>query len=348
MTEGAPPPAMKKAPLLRPELQFILCALGIYSCYLYYGVLQERIYKTPHGATGAKFTFSALLLTAQTLTNALCALLFLLATRTPLASANGKANVHLGDYFSVSLSYLLAMWFSFTALRHMSYPMQALGKSCKLIPVMLMGILIRRRRHPPRDFVCVLLISAGVALFSWKSGKSSTPTSPLGVVLLLLSLFMDGVTGPLQERLVARHNPSTHQLMFWQNLVACAICACMSAVTEGAAAPAFVARHPAVVRDIAAFAVMSALGQNFIFYTVRNFSALAVTTITTTRKMFTILLSIVLFNHRMVARQWVGLVLVFLAIAWNTLAKSRERERARKEALAAGKDADGKKVTKTN
>lgn len=344
MTES-PAPSTMKPTLIRTELQFILCALGIYACYLYYGVLQERIYNTPHGLEGAKFTFSALLLTAQTFTNAFCALLFLLATRTQLVHPpNGK--LPLSEYLSVSLSYLLAMWFSFTALRHMSYPMQALGKSCKMIPVMLMGILIRRRRHPPRDFVCVGLISAGVALFSWKKKATATPTSALGVGLLFASLLMDGVTGPLQERLVARHNPTTHQLMFWQNLVACFICAAMSLVTEGAAAPAFVARHPAVLRDIAAFAVMSAMGQNFIFYTVRNFSALAVTTITTTRKMFTILLSIVLFNHRMVARQWVGLVLVFTAIAWNTVAKNRER--AAKAAATAGKDADGKKVTKTN
>lgn len=321
------------------EVQLVICALGIYACYLRYGLLQERIYSSSHGPLNEKFRFSSFLLVIQTSTNAIVALLVILSRFFP-APAGAEQRPHSirrawTEYAVVSLAYLSAMLFSFSALSHMSYPMQALGKSCKMIPVMLMGIVIRGRRYSPREFLCVGLISIGVALFSWKgkkAGAEAVPNSPLGFLLLFASLLMDGVTGPLQERLVARHNPSTHQMMFWQNACS-AIWLLFGSFFSGelVAGSEFVLKYPAVLWDVLLFSVVSALGQNFIFYTVRNFNALIVTTITTTRKMFTILLSIFVYNHKIIGRQWVGLVLVFFAIGWEAVAKQQKRRKQEKK-----------------
>lgn len=330
------PPQPPARPRIRQEFQLVLCALGIYGCYLRYGLLQERIYSSAHGPDNERFTQSSFLLLVQTFANALVALIALSLTPRPTPAAKDakqsqphSARRALPEYAVVSLAYLSAMLFSFTALRYMSYPMQALGKSCKMIPVMLMGIVIRKRRYKPREFMCVALITMGVAMFSWKSKKSAVGNSPLGFLLLFASLFMDGVTGPLQERLIARHNPSTHQLMFWQNICSVVWLGAGSVLSgELSTALQFVARFPAVMGDIMLFSLVSALGQNFIFYTVRNFNALIVTTITTTRKMFTVLLSIFVYNHAMAPRQWVGLVLVFVAIGWEAAAKQRAKSAA--------------------
>ncbi|CAN8065546.1 unnamed protein product [Agarophyton chilense] len=334
-------PAPRKP--LRQEWQLLICTLGIYVCYLRYGLLQERIYSTEYGFGAERFTYSSFLVAVQTFTNASVALLVMCLglfaepkqrEREPSDKSQPKRfgtvrGVPLLDYAFVSLSYLSAMLFSFTALNHMSYPMQALGKSCKMIPVMLMGIAIRRHRYSVREYFCVALITLGVALFSWNSKKAANaePTSILGFLLLFASLFMDGVTGPLQERLVARYKPSTHQLMFWQNFCSVVwLLAGLVATGEGVRAGSFVLRHPHVMIDVMQFSLVSAFGQNFIFYTVRNFSALIVTTITTTRKMFTVLLSIFLYNHQMEPRKWVGLALVFVAISWEAAAKQRAKK----------------------
>lgn len=334
---------------VRKELQLVICALGIYSCYLRYGLLQERIYSTSYG-NDEKFSFSLFLVAVQTATNAAVALVVLqlglfaddakegqdkgkdgaiesVVPKQPVAKSFGVVNgIPLFDYAIVALAYLLAMVFSFTALNHMSYLMQALGKSCKMIPVMFMGIFIRKRSYSPREFACVFLISIGVALFSWKSKKSTIPSSPLGFALLFASLLMDGVTGPLQERLIARYAPSTHQLMFWQNVASVVWLAIALVFTgEGTSAMSFVVRHPGVMSDIMLFSAVSAIGQNFIFYTVRNFNALIVTTITTTRKMFTIILSIIVYKHSVAPRQWIGLLLVFISIIWEAIAKQKAK-----------------------
>lgn len=357
-TASSAPVTPRKSPVSQ-EFQLLFCTLGIYACYLRYGLLQEQIYSTSYGLEAEKFIYSSFLLVIQTSTNALVALLMLTLglfksepsakkekneQTSPSPSFGVIRGVPIAEYALVALSYLSAMLFSFTALNHMSYPMQALGKSCKMIPVMLMGIVIRKRRYAPREFVCVGLVTLGVAMFSWKSKKSTVPTSPLGFALLFGSLFMDGVTGPLQERLVARHTPSTHQLMFWQNMCSAVWLSLLLLVTgDGVRAIAFVTRHPSVMYNIMLFSLVSALGQNFIFYTVRNFNALIVTTITTTRKMFTVLLSIFVYNHAMVARQWVGLVLVFIAIGWEAAAKQAARKAMASKKVAEQTKEEAKK-----
>lgn len=332
-----------------PEsVQLIACAVGIYACYLNYGLLQERIYSGEYGVTKERYTYSTFLLCVQTFVNALGAFIALKVTGVSAAVPSVSA---LREYALVALAYLSAMWFSFTALGHMTYPMQALGKSCKMVPVMLLGVVIRGRKYSVREYMCVLLITAGVGMFSYrpeKAAASEAPTSALGVGLLLASLFCDGLTGPLQERLVARLSPGTHQLMLWQNVCACAwLTGALGLSGEGTRALSFVVRHPAVLRHIMMFSFVSALGQNFIFYTVRHFSALAVTTITTTRKMFTILLSIAYFKHKIAPRQWAGLALVFAAIGWEAIAKARRKattkSTTREKAKAAFKRAEALK-----
>lgn len=98
----------------------------------------------------------------------------------------------------------------------------------------------------------------------------------------------------------------------------------------------FTERHPSVISSILLFGLTSALGQvsegrsgaqplcswdcndylscfqTFIFMTVVSFGPLTCSIVTTTRKFFTILGSVILFGNVMTSLQWVGTVLVFL------------------------------------
>jgi len=52
--------------------------------------------------------------------------------------------------------------------------------------------------------------------------------------------------------------------------------------------------NPEIVPMILKFSLYSAIGQSFIFYTVAHFDPLVCSTVTTTRKIFSVLLSIFL------------------------------------------------------
>ena len=228
------------------------------------------------------------------------------------------------------------------------------------------------------------------------------PVYPIYRDMTLTTLVLDGLTGPLQERLFAGAagggaRPSTHMVMLFSNLwalvylclllfaddTAAALCgapcrarlavtvanaaralpgglglgdgavtpamlgpllgvpagadvAAVAAITNATGVPplqshfgaalAHCKGYPDVVPKLLLFAVASAVGQNFIFYTLGNTSALTCTTITTTRKFFTILASVVLFpgrNH-VNPHQWAAVATVFGGLGLNALAKRRK------------------------
>ena len=51
----------------------------------------------------------------------------------------------VSDYWIYGVCYTLAMIFSNSSLKHVNYPTQVLGKSCKMIPVLLAGTLFGSR-----------------------------------------------------------------------------------------------------------------------------------------------------------------------------------------------------------
>merc|ERR550514_975321 len=72
---------------------------------------------------------------------------------------------------------------------------------------------------------------------------------------------------------------------------------------------AFCLQNPAIFKDILKFVACSALGQAFIFYTISSFDPLVCTTVTTTRKVFSVLLSIFTKGHQLNTQGWSGIAM---------------------------------------
>jgi UDP-galactose transporter B1 len=70
----------------------------------------------------------------------------------------------------------------------------------------------------------------------------------------------------------------------------------------------FCTANPVIFEKILKFAVCSAIGQSFIFYTISEFNSLVCTTVTTTRKVFSVLLSIFINGHTLSSTGWAGIV----------------------------------------
>ena len=82
---------------------------------------------------------------------------------------------------------------------------QVLAKSCKMIPVMLMGTILGGKVYSSLEYVCALLIAAGISLFAKQSAaevtkKLASPNAPLGYLLCFLNLAFDGYTNAMQVR----------------------------------------------------------------------------------------------------------------------------------------------------
>jgi UDP-galactose transporter B1 len=72
----------------------------------------------------------------------------------------------------------------------------------------------------------------------------------------------------------------------------------------------------------------------FIFLTIKYFDALVLTTVTTTRKFFTILVSVVMYGHSLNNKQWLAVLLVFFGLSGEVYDKYEKKKAQRAKAVA--------------
>lgn len=108
------------------------------------------------------------------------------------------------------------------------------------------------------------------------------------------------------------YKPTINHLMFTVNLMTTLICI-IGLVLKGDLIDSLIycKSHPFVVLDIVLISVLQVLGQVSIYFIVLNFKQHIFPLVSTTRKVFTVLLSIFIFNHKMNGYQWCALILVF-------------------------------------
>ncbi|XP_013136527.1 PREDICTED: solute carrier family 35 member B1 homolog [Papilio polytes] len=295
----------------RSEIRFIFYAGAIFICYFIFAMLQEKITRGKYGDND-KFTCALSLVLIQCFVN------YLFAQILMVSWTHEKDTTRTVYYFSSALTYLLAMLCSVMALQWVNYPTQVVGKAAKPIPVMILGVLIGRKSYPLKKYLFVLLIVIGVALFMYKDqGKKTSDDSGMGIgeLLLLVSLTMDGLTGAVQERIKSESSPTAYSMMLntnWWSTIISAIGVLLSG--EIFKFVAFVTQYPEILVYLISFALMGALGQLFIFFMVAEFGPLPCSVVTTTRKFFTVLASVVIFGNVLLGRQWIGAVLVFTGL----------------------------------
>lgn len=206
-------------------------------------------------------------------------------------------------YFQCAVFITSAAPFGFAALSYITYPAMVLGKSCKLVPVMIMNVLLYRRKFARHKYLVVAMVTLGITMFMGfgkekpskggkasksASGELSAYTQLIGITYLLINLAIDGATNSTQDEIFARYKVTGQQMMFWINLFSTALTSVISVLplpyipvlhpsssgTELQGALEFIRTHPSVVVPLAQFALTGALGQLFIFETLQHFGSL--------------------------------------------------------------------------
>ncbi|KAF8569107.1 hypothetical protein P879_06000 [Paragonimus westermani] len=307
------------------EVAFLLfCALGVFFSYLFYGILQEKITKSRYGVQRDEFKYFFSMLFFQCIINSVFAGLAQKVRNEP------RGPVSESKFALCGFTYIGAMFASNYSLKFVSYPTQVISKSVKPIPVMFLNVLLAKRNYPLRKYLFVIMISAGVILFMYKNKASNNPTVfGFGEFLLVLlfcgyqsilqiiSLLLDGLTGGVQESL-SKYKIGPYTLMLHMNLWSLIyLASALIATGEVFLFVQFVHRHPVILTNVALFGLTSAIGQIFLFTLLTNFGSLMCAIVTTTRKFFTVLASIILFSHAMSTSQWIGTLLVFAGIFFD-------------------------------
>ncbi|CAH0520937.1 unnamed protein product [Peronospora belbahrii] len=222
---------------------------------------------------------------------------------------------------------------SMIALRYVTYITRILGKSCKSIPVMIMGVLLGKK-YAFKKYVSVIVLSIGVALFLLETARDKqhhavehnesndilpeqarTPNVVLGLLLLVLSLLFDGATGALEDKFMETYHIGAFDLMYYVNIYK-ALFSAIGMVVNGEVLVFFQYVVP-LLPNLLVLSLTGAFGQAFVFFTISKFGALTTAIIGTCRKVLSIVLSIFLFGHVLSLDQVIGLGLSFAGIGLN-------------------------------
>lgn len=315
-------------------LKLLIAAAGIYGAYLNYGVYQDEVMKYTSSCTPAqlkggckveKFAKVWFLNMLEALGSALLASLGFLFLKSNDVRKLPHSLIALS-----SLTQTTAKFGMVTSLVYnVSYAVVTLAKSAKMAPVMV-GELLRGKRYSAQQYLQVEHIILGTILVSLKPSKSGQANEMMGLACILLSLVGDGLTGYAQglcknKMKSAALKENAHESMFFTNLYMAVVCAGMAAYFgQLDSGIKFCQNNPKVLGDIVRFCVCSAVGQVFIFFTIANFDSLTSTTITTTRKIFTVLLAIYMDygKNPMDLTNWIGLLMAVIGISFEIVEKA--------------------------
>lgn len=238
----------------------------------------------------------------------------------------------------------LASPIGYIALDYISFPLVILTKSSKPVPVMLVGIFLYGRKYPWYKYVSVLMLCGGIFIFSFakpgKAGKEiAMMTQIFGICLVGINLFLDGYTNNHQDYIFKQYKVTSLQMMksvnTWQVLYLVGYLLACHAVwgddSELSRAYVLFTHSSALRLDILLFCICASVGQVFIFAVMKEFGSLTWVTLSITRKLVTIIVSVVMFNHAIGLSQWGGVAMVFGGMMLEVYMSYQEADKSTKK-----------------
>ncbi|KAM7464542.1 hypothetical protein LguiA_032663 [Lonicera macranthoides] len=225
---------------LRRVLVLTFCVVGIWSAYIYQGVLQETLSTKQFGLDKKRFEHLAFLNLAQSVVCLVWSFIMI-----KIWSSSGSGGAPCWSYWSAGITNnispamgiealntvqnVITLWYiqsSIVSIKNTKFQGEnlsamVLAKSSKMIPVMLMGTLVYGIRYTIPEYVCSLLVADGVSAFALSKipiqcldvfqtstktiSKLAHPNAPLGYGLCFLNLAFDGFTNATQDSIATRY-----------------------------------------------------------------------------------------------------------------------------------------------
>ncbi|CCF58705.1 hypothetical protein KAFR_0F01090 [Kazachstania africana CBS 2517] len=327
----------------RSVVKLLVCAVGIYTSFLTWALVQEPLTTRIWPNADERFQYPNVIAISQAGMAMLVGYVYLKwkkSTYDPWEL--------IWDYRKeltmISLTQSTSNPLATYSLQYVDYLTYMLAKSCKMIPVLMVHLLLYRTPIETQKKYVSLLVTAGVTIFTvgGSNGKISRSGgqcfSLYGFGMLAASLLLDGLTNATQDKMLKSSRKSnqsdnkksklkvvtgTH-LMFALNLFIIlwnTLYLVIIDTTQYNNATRLLSLDPDILYYLAAYSICGALGQCFIFYTLEQYGSLVLIMITVTRKMMSMVLSIAVYGKAVNLIQWLGIFTVFGGILWESLAK---------------------------
>ncbi|CAF4689196.1 unnamed protein product [Rotaria sp. Silwood1] len=198
------------------------------------------------------------------------------------------------SYLILPILTVAAMGLSTHSVGYLNYPTQLMFKCCKLIPVLIGGIVIQKKKFNRYDVAATFCMSIGLIFFTLADSKVRPNFNAYGVIVVCLALVADAIIGNYQEKIMKIYHVSNVEI------------------------------HPLRTYGYGLlFSIFGYLGIDIVLSMIKEYGALVCVTVTTCRKAITIVLSFTLFSKPFVFDYvWSGLIVV-LGIYLNVYSRNQ-------------------------
>lgn len=305
-------------------LKLLFCYAGLQASYLTWGYMQELIMTSDFEPTervpDGRFPSAAFCVFSNRF---LAVIVGAISCRIRHGAFFANNTAPFYSFIPCALSNTLSSWSQYASLKFVAFPVQTVFKSSKIIPVMMMGKFLKGTIYPMGQYAEALLITIGVAIFSLSSKTSdqNNSTQVIGLLFMTMYICCDSFTSQWQSKIYesyGKSNVDQYQMMLGVN--SCAIFLTTAGLIITGDFPIvheFLLANPIALRYNIITAITSATGQLFIFYTIKEFGPIVFTVMMTTRQLFSITISCIIFGHTISMISFAGAALVFSVIFYQ-------------------------------
>lgn len=217
----------------------------------------------------------------------------------------------LKDYLVLASTLTIGRSLTYVGLQEVSFPVALMSKSCKLIVVMVGGVLLLGKKYQMRDYLAAGAIVAGLFIFQQDSAKSGSSTF-FGILVLLLSLTFDSLNSNYNEKVVSVNRCDVLRVFAHTNVIAC-IMSAVCVIVSGELRPSLVAfaEQPMCLALLILMNIFLYFAVLQWSYFLKEFGATAAVGIGIGRKFLALLLSFAIYQQQMHMCHIVGIVVFF-------------------------------------
>jgi len=316
----ASPPPQAMVPFLFFDLshlprtsQFTILSTAVFVFYVMYGVVMEKLFLIP----GLKKEGFFLTLVQF--------IFYTIMAKFEMLHKRQKRRIPLKTYALLAGATLTTMSLSNASLGYLNYPTQVVFKCCKLIPVLIGGIILQRKKFSIMDFVAAMSMCIGLAIFTLADSKLSPTFDSVGIGMLSVALIADAVVSNLQEKSMKMHQALNAEVILYSyGIGTCYLLFFLILSGHLGSGIVSFATNPWQNYGLAfIFSLTGYLGMQVVLSLVRTFGAFVAVTVTSLRKALSVVISFVIFSKPFNLQYLAGGLIVVLGIYLNVASKNR-------------------------
>jgi len=267
-------------------------------------------------------------------------------SKAKIPSSLCTKDVPMMMYLGLSLLRAIDLGMTNLAMQYINYPAKTLMKSSRVVFTMLFGVLILRKRYRVQDYVVVLLMVSGLAIFMHADANSSAVFHHLGIIMLTISLLCDGAITNMSESIMNKFGVGQDEFilnMYSIALVAISIAAIVQGDMKDGLYFLFyeTGKYGEMnlpldertliwspmykVGVVVLFSTMGFFGSSCSAAITKNFGAMTMSLTSTVRKATTLFISFAIFDNECTMEHISGICFFMSALMMKTLWKNGKK-----------------------